>query len=98
MATRRAKAEKDWLLRDMFARMTPAAARAVLQVKFNRRSLKVVSEMLQRNQRGMLTPEEFSELKCFIDFGDFLAILHSTARLRLKRLAESRRRRKAKPV
>jgi hypothetical protein len=75
------------LLSPQISRLSPEAAKA--SIKLKRRQL------LDLNRDGKLSPEQRGELEFFIQFGDFLGILQSTARLSLKQAVDKPRRKTA---
>lgn len=44
-----------------------------------------MNALAQKNQAGELTPEEQAELHCYLRVGNLLDLLHSKARLSMKR-------------
>jgi hypothetical protein len=67
--------------------LSPAAARALLQVRLASSEHERMSALLQKARRGELTPEEEEQLDTHELLGSLLAILHSKARQALKKRA-----------
>jgi hypothetical protein len=78
--------------------MDAETARAILKWKLRRRDVARINELSAMAQAGTLSGDERAELENYLTIGHVLAILHSKARVALKREAapEPRRvRRKA---
>jgi hypothetical protein len=65
--------------------LKPEAARALLQMKFNRRDLKRINDLSALARRGALTEAQADELDFYLDLGNLLMLVHSKARTALKR-------------
>ena len=75
-------------------RLTPQAAKALLQMKFRRRDVERINRLCARAGRGKTSEAERDELDLYIKLGNVLTLLHSKARIALKR-GSSRARRKS---
>src|SRR5438094_871308 len=80
--------------------LKPASAKAVLQMKFNRRDRRRINELSALAREGTLSAAQADELDFYLDLGSILTLLHSKARLALKRhggnaTAHGRTRRKS---
>ncbi len=64
--------------------MDPDAARAILELKFDRGATKLIRQLLQKNNRGSISAEERVTLEKFLRVGKFIDLLHAKARLSLK--------------
>ena len=64
--------------------MNPHAARAILELKFDRGAVKRIRQLLQKNIRGTISAEERITLEKFLRVGKFIDLLHAKARLSLK--------------
>jgi len=71
--------------------LDPAAARGFLSIKVKKRTQTRVSRLLDKNSRGTISAPEKIELDRYIRIATFLDLLHSKARLSLKRLGEESR-------
>jgi hypothetical protein len=67
------------------ATLTPELARAILKLDFDAEDHERVDVLSARAREGTLTPEERAELEEYIRVNNELMILHSKARLSLKR-------------
>ena len=67
--------------------LSPAAARALLQVTFSSRKQERMSELLDKGRSGTLTNAEEEEMDAYECLGCLLGILHSKARQALKKPA-----------
>jgi len=65
--------------------VTPAAAEGWLGIKFEQRELDRMHELAVRNQDGLLTPRERTEMENYRSVGFLLDLMHSKARLILKK-------------
>ncbi len=61
-----------------------AAAEAWLKVRFEKRDLDRIHELLTRNQADALTPAEREELETYLRVSSFLDLMHAKARRSLK--------------
>jgi hypothetical protein len=64
--------------------LSPAAAQAVLQLRFSASDQQRVSELAAKSNEGELTPEEATEYDEYINAGDLLTLWKANARLALK--------------
>jgi hypothetical protein len=64
--------------------MDPDAARAILDLKFDKDATKRIRQLLQMNNRGAISAEERITLEKFLRFGKFIDLLQAKARLSLK--------------
>ncbi len=67
--------------------LSPAAARALLQVRFASREHKRMSALLDKARSRKLTPREEEAMDTYELLGALLGILHSKARQALKKRA-----------
>lgn len=74
--------------------LTPAAAKALLTVKFKKSDLARFNELSALAKKGPLIEQQQEEIEEFLRFGDFLSLLHAKARMALKR-SETKPRRKS---
>jgi hypothetical protein len=83
---------------DMFLRlwdrqtMTPSVARHLLKLKFNPDDEVRMHTLAERNQEGMITPDELAELDRYIETGLVVSVLQSRARQFLKKTGSSANR------
>ena len=70
--------------------LKPPAAKALLKMKFNPRARKRINDLSARAQQGALTEAQADELDFYLNLGSLLTILHSKARLALKRTGGAR--------
>ena len=75
--------------------LSPAAARALLTIKIRKQDIKRFNDLSAVAKKGALTEQQRQELEEFLRFGDFISLLHAKARLALKRVSESKPRRKS---
>lgn len=68
------------------SRLDPAAARALLRLKFSRADLQRADELAAKARAGTLSAAEERELEDYRAVGTALEFLKSKARLSLKRL------------
>jgi hypothetical protein len=59
--------------------LTPEAAECLLKVSFDQADRDRVHELVQKNSRGELTPDEDREFEMFILANDLLSIIHMAA-------------------
>jgi hypothetical protein len=64
--------------------MHPDAARAILDLKFDKDATKRIRQLLQKNNRGTISADERVTLEKFLRVGKFIDLLHAKARLSLK--------------
>ena len=74
--------------------LTSSAARAILGVRFSKADIERFNFLSRRAKRGTLKESQRVELELFLDLGNLLTLMHSQARIALKR-QRSRLRRKA---
>lgn len=60
------------------------AARTVLSIRFASDDESRMRDLMDRNNRGTITPDEHAEMEAFRRIGAFLAIAQAKARLALK--------------
>ena len=60
--------------------LSPAAAPALLKLRFSERDHALMNELSAKARAGTLTPEEQSQLDTFERLGSLLDIVHSSAR------------------
>ena len=65
--------------------LTPEAARALLEIRFDREELDRIHELLTRNQDDALTPDEKADLESYLRVSSFLDLMHARARRALKK-------------
>jgi hypothetical protein len=75
--------------------LTAEKARALLTVKFSKADIARVTKLSALARKGTLTDEQRSALEGYLQFGHFLTLLHSRARMALKRRGSSALRRKS---
>jgi hypothetical protein len=68
-------------------KLSPTAARALLQVRFSPSERERMSELLEKSRSGKLTAIEEEDLDTYERLGWLLGILHSKARQALKKRA-----------
>ena len=64
---------------------SPSAARALLRLQFSERDQALMKELSDKARAGTLSPEQQRELDTFERLGCLLDILHSKARVALKK-------------
>jgi hypothetical protein len=64
--------------------LSPAAARALLQVRFGPQDQERMRQLSSKAEAGTLTPQEEAEIDVYERLGCLLDILHSKARRALK--------------
>jgi hypothetical protein len=69
--------------------LKPAAAKAVLQMKFSRRDRRRINELSALARQGTLSEAQADELDFYLNLGSILTILHSKARVALKRRSDN---------
>ena len=84
MSIHRALAIFDRVLMPPLDDLKPAAARALLEMKFNRRDQKRIHELSALARKGTLTESQQDELDLYFSLGNVLTILHSKARVSLR--------------
>ena len=62
----------------------PHSAQAVLSMRFSPADEKRMRELMDKNNREAISPDEQAEMAAFRRIGSFLAIAHAKARLQLK--------------
>lgn len=65
--------------------LTPEAAEGFLRIKFEQRDLDRMHELAVKNQDGLLTPQEQTEMANYRNVGFLLDLMHSKARRTLKK-------------
>jgi hypothetical protein len=71
------------------ANLTPEVARTILKFGFDPEDHRRIDELSAKAQKGTLAPEERAELEEYVRVNTQLTILHSKARLSLKRAKHS---------
>ncbi len=64
--------------------VAPESAQALLSVRFSPKDEERMRELMEKNNRGTIGPEERAEMEAFRQVGSFLAIVQAKARLQLK--------------
>jgi hypothetical protein len=77
-----------------FNALEPAAAKALLAMKFNRHDVKRINDLSVLAQRGAITKDQADELDMYLNLGSMMTIMHSKARVALKRHAAAPRPRR----
>jgi hypothetical protein len=72
------------------ADLSPAAARSLLTLAFDRPTTTRIRQLLRRNNRGTITADDRVALERYLRVGQLLDLLHVKARLSLKGTAKSR--------
>jgi len=70
-----------------FDDLRPAGAKALLDVRLKPRDIRRVKKLSELARRGALTPAQADELDTYLQIGSLLTIMHSKARVALKRRA-----------
>jgi hypothetical protein len=70
--------------------LSPATARRLLEIRFDKSVQKRVEALAKKSQAGTLSPDERAEYDEIIHVADVLAILQSKARLALKKASAAR--------
>jgi uncharacterized protein YnzC (UPF0291/DUF896 family) len=65
--------------------LTPETAEGFLRIKFEQRDLDRMHELAVKNQDGLLTTQERSEMENYRSVGFLLDLMHSKARRTLKK-------------
>lgn len=73
------------LLSNAKGQMTPNLARYILTLGFSEPERAHIEELTERNQCGKASPQEREELFNYVQAGHLLALLHSKARIALKK-------------
>jgi len=84
----------DRVISPSLSRMSAPAARAILTIRLAKSEIKRFTLLSSRAKRGTLTENERAEMELYLDIGNLLTLMHSQARIALKR-RRSRSRRKA---
>src|SRR5262245_6175975 len=64
--------------------LDPDAARAILELRFDKVATKRIRELLNKNNRGVISAKERITLERYLRVGKFIDLLHAKARLSLK--------------
>lgn len=64
--------------------LSPAAAQAVLELRFSESDHQRIQELAEKSNSGTLTAEEATEYDNYITAGDWLALWKAKARLMLR--------------
>jgi hypothetical protein len=83
----------DRVLSPTLTGLSAPAARAILGVRFGKSDLQRFNFLSTRAKRGTLRDSQRLELELYLDIGNLLTLMHSQARMALKR-QRSRSRRK----
>ncbi len=67
------------------ADLSPEAARALLEIRFDRDDLDRIHELVTRNQEDALTPDEKADLESYLHVSSILDLMHARARRALKK-------------
>ncbi len=67
--------------------LSAEAAQALLKLRFNAADLARLHHLVTKNQDGLLTSEEQSELESYLRIGSFVDLMQSKARRSLKKRA-----------
>jgi hypothetical protein len=65
--------------------LPPAAAKALLKIRFHSSDLDRIHELAVKNQDGTLTPAEKADLESDLRVSSFLDLMHAKARRSLKK-------------
>ncbi len=65
--------------------LTPEAARALLEIRFDRDDLDRIHDLVTRNQDDALTLDERAELESYLRVSSLLDLMHARARRALKK-------------
>jgi hypothetical protein len=76
-------------------KLKPEAARALLELKFTKAQLARMHELSGLSKQGRLTEEQSAELEKYLQLGHMLTLLHSKARMALKKGTPRGRRKSA---
>ncbi len=67
------------------ANLPPEAARALLNIRFDRVDLDRIHELVTKNQDDALTPDEKADLESYLHVSSILDLMHAKARRSLKK-------------
>jgi hypothetical protein len=67
------------VVRPRLVNMTPEAATAILQLRLDDRDRDRMRELLNKNNQGILSAEEESELESYVTIGKFLDLMRAKA-------------------
>jgi hypothetical protein len=84
----------DRIAAPAFTQLRPAAARALLRMKFRSGDVRRIHQLSSLAKKGALDEAQRGELDLYLQIGHVLTLMHSKARMALKP-PESRRRRKS---
>src|SRR5262249_30521265 len=65
--------------------LAPEAARALLDIRFDRHDLDRIHELVTKNQDDALTPSERADLESYLHVSSILDLMHARARRALKK-------------
>jgi hypothetical protein len=71
-------------------RLSPEAARAVLELRFDARTQATIRKLLRKNQAGKITASERLALDRYLRVGQLLDLLHAEMRLTLRHNGNAR--------
>src|SRR5204862_1822666 len=74
----------DRLLDPLTRRLTPAAARALVEFRADPATLAHIAELAEKCNEGELTANERAEYEAYVRAGDLITVLQSKARRLLK--------------
>ena len=83
MKTKTPKPALDRMIDPLGKCLTPESARRLLKLKADRRLQARVDYLADKSNEGTLTSQERSEYETYVNFGTFIAILKSKARVML---------------
>jgi hypothetical protein len=75
--------------------LQPGVARKILRMKFTKSELSRMARLSELASEGMLTEEQRRELESYLRMGSILTIMHSKARVALKRCSTTGQRKSA---
>jgi hypothetical protein len=78
-----------------FEEMSPPAAKAILRMKLSKEDVARVKRLSSRASEGELSAVEQRELELYLQIGNVITLMHSKARLALKRIGPPARRKSA---
>ena len=67
------------------AGLTRDAARSILKMRFGKKATKQIRQLLQKNNRGKISPAERVTLDKYMRVGQFLDLLQAKAKLSLQK-------------
>src|SRR5213595_1741484 len=85
----------DRVLQPSLSGLTAPAARAILGVRFGKTEISRFSSLSNRAKRGTLSDTQRAELELYLDINNLLTLMHSQARMALRRRRPRSRRKVA---